>query len=72
MDPLRPNLNLACRFAENLIVMSDGAIVIEEAKADIMTLDLVLNLFDLDSNMLPDPVSDTPIRRAARPAPPDS
>jgi hypothetical protein len=46
--------------------------VIEEAKAHIMTLDLMLTLFDLDSNMLPDPVSDTPIRRAARPAPPDS
>lgn len=54
------DLNLACRYADNLIVMRDGAIVVEGAPADIVTPELVLSVFDLDCLVLPDAVSGTP------------
>ena len=54
------DLNLACRYADNLIVMRAGAIVVAGAPADIVTPDLVRSVFDLDCLVLPDAVSGTP------------
>lgn len=54
------DLNLACRYADHLIAMRDGAIVAEGAPADIVTAELVREVFELDSIIQPDPVSGTP------------
>jgi iron complex transport system ATP-binding protein len=66
------DLNLACRYADHLIAMRDGRIVAEGAPNEIVTPELVRATFDLDSLVLPDPVSGTPtvvpIGRHHRPA----
>jgi iron complex transport system ATP-binding protein len=54
------DLNLACRYADHLIAMRDGKIVAQGAPADIITRELVREVFELDSLIQPDPVSGTP------------
>lgn len=55
------DLNLACRYAHHLIAMRHGAIVAQGAPAEIVTEELVDQVFDLRSKVIPDPVSETPM-----------
>ena len=55
------DLNLACRYADHLIAMKDGAIVAEGIPADIVDAALVRDVFGIDSVIVPDPVSGTPL-----------
>ncbi len=55
------DLNLACRYAHHLVAMRDGAIVAEGPPAEIVTEDLVQQVFDLDARIITDPVSGTPL-----------
>ena len=55
------DLNLAARYADHVIAMKGGAVVAEGASIDVVTEDLVRNVFGLDSRVLPDPVSGTPL-----------
>lgn len=55
------DLNQACRFADHLIVMRDGAIVEQGAPADIMTERLLRSVFRLDARVMVDPVFGTPL-----------
>ncbi|MGC2857411.1 ABC transporter ATP-binding protein [Novispirillum sp. DQ9] len=55
------DLNQACRYADHLIVMAGGAIVAEGDPATLMTVDLVAEVFGLDSMIIEDPVSHTPL-----------
>jgi iron complex transport system ATP-binding protein len=55
------DLNLACRYASHLVAMRDGAVVAEGAPADVITAELVLDVFGLDAHVLDDPVSGTPM-----------
>jgi iron complex transport system ATP-binding protein len=55
------DLNLAARYADHVIAMKDGRIVAEGASADVVTEDLVRDVFGLDSRVLPDPISGTPL-----------
>ena len=55
------DLNLAFRYADHLIAMKHGAIVAQGAPADIVTSALVKDVFDLDCQVVPDPVSHTPM-----------
>ncbi|KIS25578.1 ABC transporter [Arthrobacter sp. SPG23] len=55
------DLNLAARYADHVIAMKDGRIVAEGASTDVVTEDLVRDVFGLDSRVLPDPVSGTPL-----------
>jgi iron complex transport system ATP-binding protein len=54
------DLNQACRYAGHLIVMRDGRIVTTGAPADVMTPDLVEEVFGLRALVVPDPVTGTP------------
>ncbi|MFZ2273408.1 ABC transporter ATP-binding protein [Corynebacterium variabile] len=54
------DLNQACRYAKHLIVMRDGQIVTTGAPADVMTPDLVEEVFGLRALVVPDPVTGTP------------
>ncbi|QXT61802.1 ABC transporter ATP-binding protein [Tessaracoccus palaemonis] len=54
-------LALACRYAEHLIAMKDGRIVAQGAPVDIVDAALVKEVFGIDSEVLPDPVSGTPM-----------
>ncbi|MFI0235639.1 ABC transporter ATP-binding protein [Streptomyces sp. NPDC016845] len=55
------DLNLACRYADHLVAMKDGAIVAEGAPSDIVTEALVEKVFGLRSAVVPDPASGTPL-----------
>lgn len=55
------DLNQACRYADHMIVMADGRIVAEGQPARLMTVELVAEVFGLDSVIIEDPVSNTPL-----------
>ncbi|MGH9247789.1 MAG: ABC transporter ATP-binding protein [Acidimicrobiales bacterium] len=55
------DLNLACRYAHHLIAMHDGAIVAEGPPAEVITPELVAEVFDLHAQIHPDPITGTPL-----------
>jgi iron complex transport system ATP-binding protein len=55
------DLNLAARYADHVIAMKAGQIVAEGAAGDVVTEELVRDVFGLDSRVVPDPVSGTPL-----------
>lgn len=55
------DLNLACRYADHLVAMKQGHVVAEGAPGDVVTAALVADVFDLASEIVPDPVSGTPM-----------
>ncbi|NLE82669.1 MAG: ABC transporter ATP-binding protein [Rhodococcus sp.] len=55
------DLNLAIRYSDQLIVMSKGAIVASGHPQDIVTEELLLDVFGLEASVIPDPVSDRPL-----------
>ena len=55
------DLNLAARYADHVIAMKGGRIVAEGASTDVVTEDLVRDVFGLESRVLSDPVSGTPL-----------
>ncbi|WP_069160912.1 ABC transporter ATP-binding protein [Nocardia altamirensis] len=55
------DLNLAIRYSDELLVMRDGRIVARGRPSDIVTVDLLREVFDLDASVLPDPVSGRPM-----------
>ena len=55
------DLNLAARYADHLFAMRGGAIVAGGPPAEVMTSELIRDVFDLDALVVRDPVSGTPI-----------
>ncbi len=55
------DLNLACRYADHLIAMKQGRIAAEGAPSAVVTPELVTEVFGLDAQVVPDPVSGTPM-----------
>jgi len=55
------DLNLAARYADELVAMRGGRIVASGAPADILTPGLVERVFGISSHVMPDPVSGTPL-----------
>ncbi|WP_320536851.1 ABC transporter ATP-binding protein [Pseudarthrobacter sp. IC2-21] len=55
------DLNLAARYADHVIAMKAGAVVALGAPQDVVTENLVLDVFGLQSRVIPDPVSGTPL-----------
>ncbi len=55
------DLNLACRYADHVIAMKDGAIVVEGAPRDVITAEVVEEVFALRCDVLADPRSGTPM-----------
>lgn len=55
------DLNQAARYADHLIVMADGAVVVEGFPGDIVTADLVEAVFGLAAEVIADPVSGSPL-----------
>ncbi|UJP10711.1 ABC transporter ATP-binding protein [Microbacterium sp. KUDC0406] len=54
-------LNLATRYADHLVAMRDGRIVAEGAPGDVVTVELLRDVFDLEAVVVPDPVAGTPM-----------
>lgn len=55
------DLNHAFRYADNLIVMKDGAVVAEGPPAEIVDADLIEEVFGLPCRIIDDPESHTPL-----------
>jgi iron complex transport system ATP-binding protein len=55
------DLNLAARYADHLVAMKSGRVVAEGAPAEVVTAELVHTVFGLESRVIPDPVSGTPM-----------
>lgn len=54
-------LSLACRYADHLVAMSEGRIVADGAPSDIVTPDLVREVFGIEAMIIRDPASGTPL-----------
>ncbi|SDL71183.1 ABC transporter ATP-binding protein [Microbacterium azadirachtae] len=54
-------LNLATRYADHLIAMRDGRVVAEGAPGDVVTVELLRDVFDLEAVVVPDPIAGTPM-----------
>ncbi len=54
-------LNLAARYADHLVAMKDGRVVAEGAPADVVSCEVVKDVFGLDCQVVPCPVSGTPL-----------
>ncbi|MNC60954.1 putative siderophore transport system ATP-binding protein YusV [compost metagenome] len=55
------DLNHACRYATHLIAMRDGKVVAEGAPKDIVTPELIEEVYGLKCVIIDDPVSHTPL-----------
>jgi iron complex transport system ATP-binding protein len=55
------DLNQACRFADHLIAMKDGDIVCEGNPREVITEQIVQDVFGLAVKIVPDPVAGTPM-----------
>lgn len=55
------DLNQAARFADHLIVMRDGEVAANGRPAEILTEELLSDVFSLESKIVPDPVFGTPL-----------
>ena len=71
------DLNMAARYAHHLVAMCEGAITAQGPPGEVVTPELVAEVFDLECRVVADPVTGTPLvlpvparhRRAASPPP---
>ncbi len=55
------DMNMAARYADHLIALSGGRIVAAGEPADVLTPEMIREVFDLDCRVIEDPVSGTPL-----------
>lgn len=55
------DLNLAFRYATHVVLMKDGEILAQGRPADIVTEEIIRQVFDVDSKIIADPCSGTPL-----------
>lgn len=55
------DINLAARYADHLFALRAGRLVASGAPDEVVTADLMREVFELDSVVIPDPVSGSPI-----------
>lgn len=55
------DINLAARYADHLFAMRDGRLVAAGAPGEVVTAELIRDVFGLDALVIPDPVSATPL-----------
>ncbi|RBP66241.1 iron complex transport system ATP-binding protein [Brevibacterium sanguinis] len=55
------DLNQACRYADSIIAMKDGVVVAQGAPDQIVTADLVRDVFGIDCTVIADPVTGAPM-----------
>ncbi len=71
------DLNLSARYADHLVALQKGRVVAEGTPHQVVTEEVVRTVFGLDSRVIDDPVSHTPLvvpvgRHQPSPSPPES
>lgn len=61
------DLNQAARYADHLVAMKAGRVVAEGPPSEVVTAELVREVFGLDSIVIPDPVTGSPLVVPAAP-----
>ncbi|MFF1817376.1 ABC transporter ATP-binding protein [Kribbella sp. NPDC058245] len=55
------DLNLAARYADHLIALKDGRVAATGTPAEVITPAVVANVFNLTAQVIPDPLTNTPL-----------
>ena len=55
------DLNLACRYAHHIVAMKAGTVVAQGTPQDVITAEVVDDVFGLPCRVVPDPVTGTPL-----------
>lgn len=55
------DLNQACRYADHVVAMRSGTIMAQGTPADVMTPELLKEVFQLNCQIVTDPISGTPL-----------
>jgi len=55
------DLHQAARYAHHVVAMHEGRVAAAGAPADVLTEDLIRDVFSLEARVLPDPVTGTPL-----------
>lgn len=55
------DLNLACRYAHHLVAIKNGSIYAEGRPEDVISCDMVRHVFDMECQVMPDPLFGTPL-----------
>ena len=55
------DLNQACRYAHHVVAMREGVIMAQGAPQTVMTAELIKEVFQLNCQIVPDPISGTPL-----------
>ncbi|MGY1673205.1 ABC transporter ATP-binding protein [Geodermatophilus sp. SYSU D00710] len=55
------DLNLAARYAQRLVTMRDGVLIASGTPHEVLTEQLLADVFDLEARVVPDPVAGTPM-----------
>ncbi|QEV99931.1 ABC transporter ATP-binding protein [Microbacterium caowuchunii] len=55
------DLNLAARYADDLVVMAEGGILAQGRPADVLTAEVLRVAFGLEALVMPDPLTGTPL-----------
>ncbi|MDK8435841.1 ABC transporter ATP-binding protein [Brevibacterium sp. GP-SGM9] len=61
------DLNQACRYADEIIAMKNGAVVAQGAPSQIVTSELVHEVFGIECTVIDDPVTGAPMIVAGKP-----
>lgn len=55
------DINQACRYANNVVVLRDGAIYQQGNPAQVVTVEMLHDVFEIECRVLPDPETGTPM-----------
>ena len=55
------DLNLAARYSDQIVAMRDGRIIASGRPEDVVTVDLLREVFSLDAQVIEDPVTGKPL-----------
>lgn len=55
------DINQACRYANNVVVLRDGAIYQQGNPAQVVTVEMLYDVFEIECRVLPDPETGTPM-----------